>query len=80
MLHGRSAQDHRLCAAGGGKRLLQQLFNAADVAVVGRFAGLTRWPPRANTYLISLMVNLFVGVRWVPSDHRQLLCKATRMV
>ena len=43
--------------------LLQQLFNAADVAVVGRFAGSDALAAvGANTYLISLMVNLFVGV------------------
>ncbi len=42
---------------------LQQLFNAADVAVVGRFAGSDALAAvGANTYLISLMVNLFVGV------------------
>lgn len=42
---------------------LQQLFNAADVAVVGRFAGSEALAAvGANTYLISLMVNLFVGV------------------
>ena len=42
--------------------LLQLLFNAADVVVVGRWAG-----PEAlaavgsNTALINLLVNLFVG-------------------
>lgn len=42
---------------------LQQLFNAADVAVVGRFAGSDALAAvGANTYLISLMVNLFVGL------------------
>ena len=42
---------------------LQQLFNAADVAVVGRFAGSDALAAvGANTYLVSLMVNLFVGV------------------
>ena len=42
---------------------LQQLFNAADVAVVGRYAGSDALAAvGANTYLIGLMVNLFVGV------------------
>lgn len=42
---------------------LQQLFNAADVAVVGRFAGSDALAAvGANTYLVSLMINFFVGI------------------
>ena len=42
---------------------LQQIFNAADVAVVGRFAGSDALAAvGANTYLVSLMINFFVGI------------------
>ena len=42
---------------------LQQIFNAADVAVVGRFAGSEALAAvGANTYLVSLMINFFVGI------------------
>jgi len=37
--------------------ILQLLFNAADIVVVGRFAG-----DNANTALINLLTNLFVGL------------------
>lgn len=64
MLHGPLAPKivaFALPVAASG--FLQQLFNAADVAVVGRFAGSEALAAvGANTYLISLMVNLFVGV------------------
>ncbi len=64
MLHGSLApkiMTFALPVAASG--FLQQLFNAADVAVVGRFAGSDALAAvGANTYLISLMVNLFVGV------------------
>ena len=64
MLHGPLAPKiiaFALPVAASG--FLQQLFNAADVAVVGRFAGSDALAAvGANTYLISLMVNLFVGV------------------
>ena len=43
--------------------ILQQLFNAADVAVVGRFAGKEAMAAvGSNASLVSLLVNLFVGV------------------
>lgn len=42
---------------------LQQLFNAADVAVVGRFAGQEALAAvGANAPVINLLVNLFVGL------------------
>ncbi len=43
--------------------ILQLLFNAADVVVVGRFAGKEALAAvGSNTALINLMVNLFVGL------------------
>lgn len=43
--------------------LLQQLFNAADVAVVGRFVGSEAMAAvGSNSPVIGLLVNLFVGV------------------
>ena len=43
--------------------ILQQLFNAADVAVVGRFVGKNAMAAvGSNSSLIALLVNLFVGV------------------
>ena len=43
--------------------ILQLLFNAADVVVVGRFAGSTALAAvGSNGALINLMVNLFVGL------------------
>ena len=43
--------------------VLQQMFNAADVAVVGRFAGKAAMAAvGSNTPVIGLMVNLFTGV------------------
>ena len=42
--------------------ILQQLFNAADVAVVGRFAGNQALAAvGGNSSVINLLVNLFVG-------------------
>ena len=42
--------------------LLQLLFNAADVVVVGRFAGKEALAAvGSNTSLINLTINLFVG-------------------
>lgn len=46
-----------------GSSILQQLFNSADVAVVGRFAGSQALAAvGSNSSVISLMVNLFVGL------------------
>jgi len=46
--------------------ILQQLFNAADIAVVGRFTGsmasLCMAAVSANTPIVGLIVNLFVGI------------------
>ena len=43
--------------------ILQQLFNAADVAIVGQFAGTDAMAAvGANSSLISFFVNLFVGI------------------
>ncbi|MBQ9886883.1 MAG: MATE family efflux transporter [Lachnospiraceae bacterium] len=43
--------------------ILQQLFNAADVAVVGRFAGKDAMAAvGSNAPIIALIVNLFVGI------------------
>ena len=43
--------------------ILQQLFNAADIAVVGRFAGTTAMAAvGSNSPVIGLMVNLFTGI------------------
>ncbi len=43
--------------------ILQQLFNAADVAVVGRFAGKEAMAAvGSNAPVIGLLVNLFVGI------------------
>ena len=43
--------------------ILQQLFNAADVAVVGNFAGGEALAAvGANGSVINLLVNLFVGL------------------
>ena len=45
------------------KSILQLLFNAADVVVVGRFAGSTALAAvGSNGALINLLVNLFVGL------------------
>lgn len=43
--------------------ILQQLFNSADVAVVGRFAGSKAMAAvGGNSSVISLLINLFVGL------------------
>ena len=43
--------------------ILQQLFNAADVAVIGRFAGKTAMAAvGSNSPIIGLAVNLFIGI------------------
>lgn len=46
-----------------GTAFLQQLLNAADVAVVGRYASSTALAAvGANAFIINLMINLFVGL------------------
>ena len=43
--------------------ILQLLFNAADIIVVGKFAGsLSLAAVGSTTSLISLMVNIFIGI------------------
>jgi putative MATE family efflux protein len=43
--------------------ILQQLFNTVDVAVVGRFANSEALAAvGANTFIINLMINLFIGI------------------
>ena len=43
--------------------LLQQAFNAADTAVVGHFAGSDSLAAvGANSFVIGLMINLFLGL------------------
>ena len=43
--------------------VLQQLFNSIDVAVVGRFVGREALAAvGANSPVISLLINLFVGI------------------
>lgn len=43
--------------------ILQQLFNSVDVAVVGRFASSEALAAvGANTFLINLLINFFVGI------------------
>lgn len=43
--------------------ILQQLFNAADIAVVGRYAGKEAMAAvGSNSPVIGLLVNLFVGI------------------
>lgn len=43
--------------------VMQQLFNAADMIVVGRYTGSNALAAvGANTFIINLMVNLFVGL------------------
>ena len=57
MLHGPLAGKLLLLSS-----LLQLLFNAADVVVVGRYVGKQALAAvGSNTALINLLVNLFVG-------------------
>ena len=43
--------------------MLQQLFNATDVAVVGKFASMEAMAAvGSNTPIVSLLVNFFVGI------------------
>lgn len=64
MLHG-SLMDKILIFALplAASSILQQLFNSADVAVVGRFAGSQALAAvGGNTSVINLLLNLFVGI------------------
>ena len=43
--------------------ILQQLFNAADLAVVGQFSGKAAMAAvGSNASIIGLLINLFVGI------------------
>ena len=43
--------------------IFQQLFNLTDIAVVGQFAGDKALAAvGANTFVINLLINLFVGI------------------
>ena len=54
--------------------ILQLLFNAADIIVVGQFTGSDALAAvGATSALINLLVNLFVGVSTVAEIHRFLL-------
>ena len=45
--------------------ILQLLFNAADIIVVGRFAGSSALAAVGSTSsLINLLINVFVGLPW----------------
>ena len=49
--------------------MLQQLFNSVDTAVVGRFASSEALAAvGSNGSLISLMINLFIGISLAPSS------------
>lgn len=63
MLHGSLADKIIFFALPlAASSILQQLFNAADVAVVGRFAGNQALAAvGGNSSVINLLVNLFVG-------------------
>ena len=51
--------------------ILEQLFNASDVAVVGNFTGAARTlavaAVGANNSVISLVVNVFIGIALGPT-------------
>ena len=64
MLHGSFAKNIILFAIPLALTgILQQLFNAADVAVVGRLVGTEAMAAvGSNTAIINLIVNFFVGI------------------
>lgn len=59
-------QDPAVCAPVAATAILEQLFNASDMAVVGNFTGEGRTAAvaavGANSPLIGLIVNLFIGI------------------
>ena len=59
-------QAAAVCPAGRRNSLLEQLFNASDIAVVGNFTGADKTiavaAVGANSALIALIVNLFIGI------------------
>lgn len=66
--------------------ILQQLFNAADIAVIGRFVGKNAMAAvGSNAPVIGLMVNLFIGIsmganvviaRFIGQDNQEGVFKA----
>lgn len=67
MLHGSLARElPRFALPIAATAILGQLFNAADIAVVGNFTGDMRTTAvaavGANNSIISLVVNLFIGI------------------
>lgn len=50
--------------------ILEQLFNASDIAVVGNFSGTASTiavaAVGANSFVISLVVNFSLALRWGP--------------
>ena len=50
--------------------ILEQLFNASDIAVVGNFSGAASTiavaAVGANSFVISLVVNFFIGIALGP--------------
>ena len=64
MLNGNLNKDlFRFALPLAATSLLQMLFNSADVAIVGKFAGDSALAAvGANTPIITLLVNLFVGM------------------
>ncbi|MGO4945962.1 hypothetical protein ACTQ50_06105 [Blautia sp. Sow4_E7] len=51
--------------------MLEQLFNASDVAIVGNFASTDRTAAiaavGANSPVIGVILNLFIGISWEPT-------------
>lgn len=64
MLHGSLLDKILLFAIPlAASSILQQLFNSADIAVVGRFAGSNALAAvGSNSSVITLLINLFVGI------------------
>ncbi|MFR4393660.1 MAG: hypothetical protein ACLT29_04985 [Ruminococcus callidus] len=59
-----SAENADVCTAADALQYLQLLFNAADIVVVGKFAGDNSLAAvGSNTALINLLTNLFIDCR-----------------
>ena len=58
--------------------ILQQLFNSVDVAVVGRFASSEALAAvGSNSSVISLLINLFVGISYCNDSFGYKRCIST---
>lgn len=59
-------QASPVCASRAATAILEQLFNASDLAVVGNFSSTDRTVAvaavGANSSIISLILNLFIGI------------------